>query len=140
MTYGNTGQSYIIQRADGTLERVPFSSAPGAGGVPPNHYYDAEVGGYVPNKQAQFADPYAQYGGNQPYAGQYPPYAAAAPPVGPAQNGNGMYQTMSSYQKTEASGDPLTENLPAEVRIGFIRKVYSILAAQLVLTFGIVVS
>eukprot|EP01017_Pseudomicrothorax_dubius_P034002 TRINITY_DN460_c0_g1_i1.p1 TRINITY_DN460_c0_g1~~TRINITY_DN460_c0_g1_i1.p1 ORF type:complete len:284 (+),score=86.94 TRINITY_DN460_c0_g1_i1:125-976(+) len=76
---------------------------------------------------------YQQPAGNPP---QYQGYQAGQPQLYPQQDFNqGQYQQQPPYQDIEAQKDPLLPGLSdTELRLGFIRKVYSILTIQLTIT------
>jgi len=138
--YGNNPSSsvgpIVVRKADGSLEVLPYkTTGTTTAGTAQQDRYDPELGAYTvhvsPQPPSQSPGSvglsgngrnpaYGNYGGNGGYG------------AGPGPSG------FNPYTATEASGEPLTESLPPEVRIGFIRKVYLILGAQLAVTFGIV--
>ncbi|KAL6267521.1 hypothetical protein P5V15_000595 [Pogonomyrmex californicus] len=128
--------------------------APGAGFIPgqqgPYPPYPQQNPGYPPPQEGYpypqqapgYPPPYS--GGNPPGPGFIPPpYGEAPPPVGPEFGGipptghPGMYGT--GYGE-----DPMQDEIKGfefndkTIRNGFIKKVYSILLCQLVITFGMI--
>ncbi|XP_071631050.1 protein lifeguard 4 isoform X1 [Temnothorax longispinosus] len=128
--------------------------APGAGFYPgqgpypypqQNPGYPPPQEGYPYPQQPGYPPPYS--GGNPPGPGfippQGPPYGEAPPPVGPGFGGIPP-QHPGMYGSGAYAEDPMQDEIKGfefndkTIRNGFIRKVYSILMCQLVITLGMI--
>lgn len=129
-----------------------YAAQPGVAAYQPHASAAQPAYGYPQAGYAQAAPPQPVYYAPEPYSGAAQSPVYGMDPAKPHQNAGAAYATdgakaphavgaaMAPGGGIEAGGAPSSymEQMEKAVRLGFIRKVYCVLAVQLVVTFAIV--